>query len=81
MSEPKERSSGAIVLALALVVLLGLPVLYVLSIGPVAWLANREYLSEWALEILSVVYLPLQFLADSSEWAEQWAQWYISFWE
>ena len=81
MSDYKERSSGAVVIALALLVLLGLPVLYALSIGPIAWLANHGYLSQWLLEVLSVVYWPLECVAHSSEWTEQWAEWYIEFWQ
>jgi hypothetical protein len=81
MSEAKERSSGAIVIALALLVMLVLPVMYILSIGPVAALARNGYLSEGALAVLSVVYAPLEYVAESSDWTQQWAEWYISFWQ
>jgi hypothetical protein len=80
MSERKESSGGPLAIALAVLVLLGLPVLYFLSIGPIVWLASHEYLSDNTVQWLSAAYWALESLADSSDVFRGIAEWYISFW-
>jgi hypothetical protein len=59
-----------------LVVVLFLPILYVLSIGPAAWLHDRGYLSNE----VGIVYTPLGLLAEHCEPARQTLVWYVRLW-
>ena len=70
-------SGGGLAIALGVVAVLGLPVLYVLSVGPFAWLVNRGYVPEF----LTVIYVPLGLLAESSDGFRQAADWYVALWE
>jgi hypothetical protein len=77
MAERDEKRSGleyAIGLALLLILL---PVLYVLSTGPAAWLWTHGYISE---DALGVLYAPLNFACNSSETVAVLFDWYTSFW-
>ena len=77
MSERDDKRSGleyAIGLALLLILL---PVLYVLSTGPAAWLWAHGYISE---DALGVLYAPLNFACDCSEGVAVLFDWYTSFW-
>jgi hypothetical protein len=62
----------AILIAIAIVLL---PLLYVLSFGPVIWLVKHRYLPDAAA--LSTIYLPLQFAADQFPAFERSLKWYI----
>jgi hypothetical protein len=42
MSEQRDKSSGAWAVALILALTLGMPVLYVLSVGPFVWLVSTS---------------------------------------
>lgn len=63
--------------------LIGLPVLYVLSFGPVAWLSAHSLLPEELLLPVVIFYSPLIW-AINSEGSPRWLQyailWYLSFW-
>ena len=54
-----------------------LPVLYVLGIGPAAWLATNVQVTEPFLEVL---YHPLLFLHDYSESVGFVLEWYMHLW-
>jgi hypothetical protein len=53
-----------------------LPAMYVLSIGPTAWLVSKRHLPTNSFAI----YLPLKFVAESSETANSAIGRYINFW-
>lgn len=74
------RSSGPAVAVLALLLML-LPVLYVLSIGPAVWLHDRGLMSNGLDEIAEVVYAPLDWAADASPLIEDPLDFYIELWE
>jgi hypothetical protein len=63
-----SRSSAAPVVAVAFVVLLlVLPALYVLSIGPAVWLVNHGYVDE---NIAETFYFPLLAAAERFDWVQ-----------
>lgn len=77
----RERGSGAaLVLVLAVVVVL-LPLLYVLSIGPAAWLVNTGRLNGDEGSPTYRFYSPIIWAADNYEPIEQALGWYFSLWE
>ena len=77
MVERDEKRSGVeYAIGLALLLML-LPVLYVLSTGPAAWLWAHGYISENALGVL---YAPLNFACDCSESVAVLFDWYTSLW-
>jgi len=82
MSEPKKgRSEWPIRVAVWVGAAVGLLALYVLSLGPVAWLVDHGYISTATYQALvQVVYLPLTWVVGSSRWAQEFLEWYISFW-
>ena len=59
------------------VALLFIPLLYVLSIGPAAWLSSREYLSQEATETF---YYPLSLACKRFGWCQDAVNWYVEFW-
>jgi len=59
------------------VALLFIPLLYVLSIGPAAWLSSREYLSQEATETF---YYPLSLACKRFRWCQDAVNWYVEFW-
>ncbi len=70
----KSQGSGAVVVCILMLVVL-LPVLYVLSIGPlVRWYPNE--LPRWAL----VFYAPLIWLDENSEAFREFVTWYADLW-
>ena len=76
MEEREQKSRGA-GCAIVGVVLILLPVLYILSAGPAFWLWGRGSLSDDAVEM---IYAPLYFASDHSEWANDAFSWYVGLW-
>jgi len=68
-----HRSSLAVWLTVAVLLL---PILYVLSVGPVFWLHKHGYLGYSALAI----YGPLSYLYDSCQPVRYAIDWYASLW-
>jgi hypothetical protein len=64
-------------LAIVILVLLLLPALYVLAIGPAHWLMDRGYISEWTFD---AVYWEFIVVVKKSPSAQQIAVWYIDLW-
>lgn len=58
-----------------------LPLLYVLSIGPAAWLLDHGYMSEPVEEALTVFYTPLVLVYDSNQTFEVALDAYLSLWQ
>jgi hypothetical protein len=69
----ESRKSAAPVVAVALLVLLS-PVFYVLSIGPAAWLVEKEVVSGERAELF---YFPICMAADYSPTAMSLLEWYM----
>ena len=71
------QGSAAVLVAILLVFAMA-PLLYVASIGPVAWLADRELISTDEGSVVLVIYAPLQYVADNNATAEMAISWYAS---
>lgn len=76
-ADPVRRSHvGLISSGIALVT----PPLYVLSLGPVAWLFEREFLSDTLVPTAVMFYWPLFWAMDHSVLLEECMTWYVEFW-
>jgi hypothetical protein len=64
-------------LAIVLIVLVVLPALYVLSVGPVAWLYLKGHVS---LDVFNLVYMPLNFAAAHCQPIGDGLVWYLGLW-
>ncbi len=60
-----KRGGGAVVVLAVVGVLIVLPMLYVLSIGPVVWLAHSGLISPSLAPALEFAYSPLKWVADN----------------
>ena len=70
--QPKQRS-----LAWIGWVLLALPVLYLLSLGPVVWLCHHDYLS---LKVAFAIGTPAEWAYDRSTTFQRCWDWYANLW-
>ena len=66
MDDKPTRRGGGIVAAILVVVVLLLPVLYVLSVGPAAWLHGSGWLSAEGRSILEAAYDPVRRVARNN---------------
>ena len=70
-----ESRSGCAMMAVGGLVLL--PLLYLLAIGPTAWLIEQEWISESFAERL---YAPILMLIDLSPFCQRLFEWYLDLW-
>jgi hypothetical protein len=75
--EPSERGHGYMIG----VVLAALPVIYILSIGPIVGAAQRGFLPEPVLAFLEVFYAPLIVVLDRPSTLSAALEAYCAFWE
>ena len=71
MEESRRSGPAAVVVIL---VLIALPILYVLSLGPAVWLMEHNYLDR---ETARHIYYPLIFAAESIPLVRSVMQWYM----
>lgn len=76
-NESTKRWNGWCVVLLAVA---GLLLLYVLSVGPAAWLGEHGILSRDMRDMVEVIYIPLVFLAMQSETTHELLLDYINLW-
>ena len=60
-----KRGGGIVVVLVVVCVLVVLPMIYVLSLGPVVWLAHSGFISPTLAPALEFVYSPLKWVADN----------------
>jgi hypothetical protein len=74
----QRRSSGALVVATAVVLLVALPLLYVLSVGP----ADRIHASAspQAQHAIEIAYVPLRLLYEAVPPLQPALDWYLNLW-
>jgi len=75
MEDDREKRGGS-GCAITGAVLILFPVLYVLSAGPVAWLANGNPSLRW----VDMIYFPLGLLAKHCEPFRDSFEWYVRLW-
>lgn len=80
MSERDEKRGGAGCTIGLVLMLLFLPVLYVLGVGPAAWFDSRLPPPSGS-PFIRTIYEPLQYLADRCEPIDSVIHWYVSFWK
>jgi hypothetical protein len=71
-----ERSGGPLAIAITLCLM---PILYLLSTGPIIWLEHRGYITD--NRILVVIYYPVRLLIQSSSVIEKMFRLWSSLWE
>jgi len=77
----KPPARGRYAAAAVVVVLIALPVLYVLSIGPAVWIHENGNLNSNTKEAIRAAYIPLEGLADRFEPLEDALDMYIDLWD
>ena len=68
----EDRSNGPVVFTAIAALLLAVPVLYFLSVGPAIWLDYHDYMSRGG-----TFYAPLQWVAERSEPFNRALHWYM----
>ena len=76
--DDKRGGSGCAIGCVALLILL--PVLYVLSVGPAAWF-DSLLPQPTGSPILRASYTQLEYLAENCEPIGTAIRWYVSFWK
>jgi hypothetical protein len=76
--EPKTERGAGWMVALCVAIVLALPAVYVLSMGPVVWLIVNDYLSE---EVGTRIYVPVLWLADICPALQPPLETYLDLWQ
>lgn len=79
-TDRESKRSGPWVAIVALLGVIGLPVLYVLSMGPAVWMHEQGYVSPGMESVLDYVYAPIAWAADNWEWAGDILLMYLMWW-
>jgi hypothetical protein len=74
------RSGGAVAVV-AVLLLVVLPLLYVLSVGPAVWVHESGMLSPGGKHALETIYLPVEWAAYKSQVISTPLMWYIDLWK
>jgi|GEM_PF-6314152 len=82
-SEEKATSlfSGGAAAVLVMILLILVPIFYVLSIGPVVWLNDRNYIDVDENTAVLMFYAPLIYLHNYSPQLAAPLDWYVGLWE
>lgn len=85
MSDEQESESGkrerSGVLTVAVVVLLGLPAIYLFATGPINLLIERGYIDQRGLLVVQWVYAPLIYLLQSCKTCARLADLWFALWK
>lgn len=65
----------------AIATLMLLPVLYLASLGPAIWLAERGFISTDQNSAAAIAYHPLEIACENCELLAQGIEFYASLWE
>ena len=69
-----KKGTGVVVIGIALFLV---AVFYVLSWGPVGWLAQHGYVPvQW----WATIYYPITAIAQASDWINEALEWYLHWW-
>lgn len=75
--EATAQGSAAAVVVVMLMITVMLPVLYVLSLGPVIMMIERGGMST---EFWQWFYAPLEWLCEHVDFIRTFVEWYVSLW-
>lgn len=82
MNEKATKRGGGVVLAVVLVAVLAiLPMLYVLSIGPVCWMVNNDLIDQSWMPAIENAYGPLDWTAHKIPGGHDALSMYMSLWD
>lgn len=71
--DQKDRSWRLLLFGLA-------PIVYVLSIGPAAWMQQHGFVNGAALQVYAVVYYPLSLIVIYVPGFRPFMEWYLPLW-
>jgi hypothetical protein len=74
MSEREEKRGGAGCIVLLALLMLAVPVLYVVGLGPMSWFVHTDRMSPDTWEM---IYSPVLWVADRSDSLQNAVVWYI----
>jgi len=77
--DPDKRERSPLVIAASIVLPL-LPILYVLSIGPVVWLNYHNHLSPEFVSAFAWFHYPITWLTNHCEPFGHFMLWYVELW-
>jgi hypothetical protein len=77
----KRAAGGAAAVAVIVVVFLILPMIYLLALGPIAWLHSRGHLEVGPNSLIARAYAPLEWTAQACPPFERAMGWYLSLWD
>ena len=83
MSNREEHGRGRSGVAIAVigVLVLAIPLLYVLSVGPAAYVYDRIDDSSALATTLQTIYAPLGWVSEQSSLTRDALNWYLSVWQ
>ena len=79
-SRPTKRSGGGACLAVIGTLLLLLPALYVLALGPLVMIHDRGWMADPVEDVVEMAYWPLEY-ASRNTFLREPLEWYVSLWE
>ncbi len=74
----RERSGGAVVVVLLVLVFFGLPIVYCLGLGPAIWLVNKRGVDP---TFFATIYAPLEWLHKNVDFIRPLLDWYVKLWQ
>ena len=77
----KSRAGSGCGVVAVLLILVCLPCIYVLAIGPLVPLADAGLLSDEVTTVLQYIYSPLRWVHERSSVVQSALDWYVGLWE
>jgi uncharacterized membrane protein len=62
--KPTKQGGGAAVVLVLVAILVLLPMLYVLSVGPIIWMVHSGFISDSSVSVLGEFYRPLEWVTN-----------------
>jgi len=76
-----RRGGSKLAAPVAVALLIGLPLLYVLSIGPAVWVYYHAGFSDSTNDVIEAIYMPLIVFCEAFDPLGEYLQAYIDLWE
>jgi hypothetical protein len=81
MPEPESKRRRTPAILIAATIALALPIAYVISLGPVHWLATHGYIRDESLFLIEWFYAPLYFAAAHINAVNKAIKWWLLLWD
>lgn len=79
--KPIKRGGGTAVVLVLVALLVVLPMLYVLSVGPVVWMVHSGFISQTMLPVIGAIYAPLEWVAQNVPVVGPALDRYVRWWQ